>query len=141
MLPGYARDMLTLLLPLPFTFPFLHLLSIDYRKSISGACHMLICPVYGPTSFVRTFFVARVSVPLLPSSMSCQRLFMPFNKFTLPATVPNTCLLPLLQQRLLSAAVPRSKCNFKLALQHHRLHSKLACPKITYRIANASLMQ
>lgn len=30
---------------------------IDYRKSISGACHMLICPVYGPASFVRTFFV------------------------------------------------------------------------------------
>lgn len=81
------------------------------------------------------------SVPAFPCTVSCQRLFMPFNKFTLPATVPNTCLLPLLQQRLLSAAVPRSKCNFKLALQHHRLHSKLARPKITYRIANASLMQ
>lgn len=80
---------------------------------------------------------------LPPLAMSCQRLFMPFNKFTLPATVPNTCLLPLLQQCLLSCPVPvpLSKCNFKLALQHHRLHSKLARPKITYRIANASLIQ
>lgn len=74
---------------------------IDYRKSISAACHMLICPVYGPTSFVRTFFVLS-----LLGRTGC--LFMPFNKFTLPAAVPNTAI---------AAAVPpvhANKCNFKL---------------------------
>lgn len=136
MLPGYARDMLTLLLPLPFPFRYspCSALTIESQFRVRVTC-----------SFVQ--FMAQhhlyehFSVPSYPSTVYCQRLFMPFNKFTLPATVPNTCLLPLLQQRLLSAAVPRSKCNFKLALKHHRLHSKLARPKITYRIANASLMQ
>lgn len=44
---------------------------IDYRKLIPGACHILICPVYGATSLVRTFFVG-------------PHCFMPFNKFSLP---------------------------------------------------------
>lgn len=116
--------------------PTLPLLNIDYRKSISGACHMLICPVYGPTSFVRTFFVARVCVLLSPASLPCPAsasLCLSINSRFRPQ-----CLIPVYCRCYNSAccpvSVPRSKCNFKLALQHHRLHSKLACPKITYRI-------
>lgn len=109
----------------PRSLPSLSLspFDIDYRKSISAACHMLICPVYGPTSFVRTFFV----LSLLLGRTGC--LFMPFNKFTLPAAVPNTCLLPLLLLLLLCLLYMPTNAILSCPTQHH-MHLKLATPPL-----------
>lgn len=106
------------LAPSPLSLPPF---DIDYRKSISAACHMLICPVYGPTSFVRTFFVLS-----LLGRTGC--LFMPFNKFTLPAAVPNTCLLPLLLLLLCLLYMPTNAI-LSCPTQHH-MHLKLATPPL-----------
>lgn len=73
----------------PLPLPPSPLLNIDYRKSISGACHMLICPVYGPTSFVRTFFVA--SFPLLPCPASASLCLSINSRFRPQCLIPVYC--------------------------------------------------